>query len=415
MFKSTKPKKKTRFRVRKSGELEALEQLFGFLDKNEPETVRWLVWILDQQEHSITYAELESAYLNGNLPESFLRQWQENYATYVTETLVPVWEKAMTSAVILNSASEIGALPVAYMPSKFLFQDYLKTQSATLVTNLSTGQSKAVQSMLSHLLGDKNMSSVEAARYLRPLIGLTNPQMKANKNFYDSVLTGLLANGKSFSQAHAIATRQSVAYAGRQHRDRAITIARTELATAYNQAHFLATQEAVGLGLVEEMVKIVCSANNERMCPFCGRMHGEAALMKDKFSNGFMTPPFHPNCRCVLMYMERWLYEELNGPIGGSRARGANSSGSSSTTGGATGANTGTTGANTGTTGAISGTTSTSTSGNSSSGTSTTTGNNSSQPLTGTSGSGTIIPIWEEGFVLWGEGFVLWESHRLDK
>lgn len=311
--------------IRKTGESESLEQLFAFLDKNEPETVRWLVWIFNQQEHSITYAQLEAAYLNGDLPESFLKQWQEKYATYVTETLVPVWEKAMTSIVFADS---ISALPGTYMPSKFLFEDYLKTQSGKLITNLSTGQASAVQAMLSQLLGEKNMSSVEAARFLRPLIGLTNPQMKANKNFYDATLTGLLQNGKSFSEAHAIATKQATAYAGRQQRSRAVTIARTELAHAYNQAHHLATQEAIDLGLVDDMVKIVCTAANERMCQSCGKMEGEVVLFKERFSNGFMTPPFHPNCRCTVLYRERWLHEQFGGTL--SKPQGTGSAPSSS-------------------------------------------------------------------------------------
>ncbi|MDR2650599.1 MAG: phage head morphogenesis protein [Clostridiales bacterium] len=61
-------------------------------------------------------------------------------------------------------------------------------------------------------------------------------------------------------------------YAGQQHRQRAMTIARTELAAAYNQGAYEAVRDAREKGLIGDCRKIWLTAADERVCAKCGAL-----------------------------------------------------------------------------------------------------------------------------------------------
>lgn len=286
---------------KKEQEHPTAQKLRSFLNEEEPKMAKWLVNTWKQQESAITYKELREAYLDGGLTDGTIKQWQTDYAKVVNEQLTPIWENAMKQAVIDANAVYPYYL---YEPSVGLMTEYISTKGASLITNLAEDQKSAVQAVLKQASGYRAMSADEVSQAIRPLIGLTKPQAKANLSHYNAIKSALLENHPNMKPENAEKkARESAArYAARQHRYRATTIARTELAAAYNAGHYGATLEAMEKGYLGTMVKTVSTALDERTCPKCSSVENKPVEMDKPFKNGFMLPPFHPNCRCVLMY-----------------------------------------------------------------------------------------------------------------
>lgn len=77
---------------------------------------------------------------------------------------------------------------------------------------------------------------------------------------------------------------------------RASAIAVTEVTRASSQAVLQAQRELAGLGIT--MKRRWYTLRDERVCPICGPLHGQA---EDVWMAQFpMGPPAHPNCRCAV-------------------------------------------------------------------------------------------------------------------
>jgi SPP1 gp7 family putative phage head morphogenesis protein len=76
--------------------------------------------------------------------------------------------------------------------------------------------------------------------------------------------------------------------------NRSYTIAQTETAFAANMGALAAFIHA---GIEE---KEWYTADDERVCPVCGGVHGEVVGVREFFSIGILAPPAHPRCRCTI-------------------------------------------------------------------------------------------------------------------
>ena len=285
----------------------ALKRLRAFLDAEEPQTVEFLVSLWDEQQSAITYKDLREAVLLGGMSEKQLAQWKIDYSKFVTEKLAPQWEKA-----ILEAAEELKQqYPYfLYNPQSELAQEFIRQRGAFFVKNIIHEQEKALQAATLHALNLNNaMTADDLSRLLRPMIGLTRPQAIANTNHYNAVYLSGLKAGAGEKAATKKARESTVRYAHRQERYRAITIARTELATAYNQGGYGATLDAQAQGYIGYCAKIWLTADDERVCPECGGLDGKSVNIDEKFSNGVDLPPAHPNCRCGV------IFEEISPPL----------------------------------------------------------------------------------------------------
>ena len=77
----------------------------------------------------------------------------------------------------------------------------------------------------------------ELSRMIRPYIGLTEGQAKANARFYDNIVETLRKEHPRMKEesVQRKAREAAMKYAERKHRYRAMTIAQTESAFAYNR------------------------------------------------------------------------------------------------------------------------------------------------------------------------------------
>lgn len=286
-----------------------LRKLRSFLDKNEPGLVYILMNLHRAQGKAITYKELREAILAGEISADLLDEWMQDYSRFVTEHLQPAWIMAMEAAV-----EELRKkYPEWYFdPMADGVRSWTEKRGADFVTNSTRTQIQGLRAVVQRaaVLEDINVDML--ARAIRPMVGLTWQQGIANMRYYEN----LVKNGVKENKALDLAAR----YAARQHRYRGYNIARTELAFAYNQGSYEGTKQAQEAGYMGEVVKIWCTADDERVCDVCGGLEGKVIAIDDDFD--FKTklatpqnptirrvPPAHPSCRCTVMY------EEISPPI----------------------------------------------------------------------------------------------------
>lgn len=129
----------------------------------------------------------------------------------------------------------------------------------------------------------------EAARTIRPLIGLTAQQGQAVLKYR----ARLIDNGLTLAKVNEKVDK----YAEEKLRERGDMIARTEIMDALNAGQDEAWQQAQDKGLLtENATKEVILTDDA--CDFCVGIAAEGpVLIGDDFSEE--GPPFHPNCRCT--------------------------------------------------------------------------------------------------------------------
>ncbi len=316
------PKRKPRIRVLKQKEKDLFQRLEDFIENNEPELVRLLESTWTGQQNLLTYEQIQNAYLQGDFSGEVWLAWEQIYSEMILEKMVPLWEAAVTTAVLDIS----GDFSFTLLPSSDFGGAYYKEYGANLVTNMVGNQREALRNTLWQLYQNENITATAASYYVRPLIGLTNPQMASNAKYYNTVLSQLQEEFPNMSRSQTEARARTLAekYAAKQHRYRAQMIARTELATLYNAGHDIAVDEAIAMDLLPDMDSIWITTGTENVCERCLSMEGERVPKGKAFSNGVKYPPAHPHCGCAVMYEPREDENSdlTNGGIGGNMETG---------------------------------------------------------------------------------------------
>jgi SPP1 gp7 family putative phage head morphogenesis protein len=281
---------------------DTLKKLRAFLDTEEPKAIEFLMTAWKNQQSAVSYKELRELILSRSITTAKLEQRRLDYSKLVNEKLAPQWLKAMAAA-----AEELKKQypEFLYNPQTESAQMYIRGHGAELVTNILEEQRNALQSAVLHAFSlDETMTADDLSHILRTMIGLTKPQSIANINYYQSVKTGFLNAGMNSGKAEKKAREAQAKYADKQHRYRAMNIARTELAKAYNQGAYNATKSAQEQGYIGDCKKIWLTADDERVCEICGAIDEKSVNMDDDFISGVSLPPAHPQCRCAVAYEE---------------------------------------------------------------------------------------------------------------
>ena len=136
----------------------------------------------------------------------------------------------------------------------------------------------------------------------------------AARNFYDNMV-------KTLTEQHprtkpetlqARALEQTAKYAERLHRQRALTIAQTEMAYAYNYGADEGIRQAQADYLIGKCIKKWCTSGDEGVCEECEKLDGMEIGMEEQFFSGNkveydesgLFPPLHPRCGCAVEYIE---------------------------------------------------------------------------------------------------------------
>lgn len=301
-----------KMRKAKSGNAEeVLQRLKSFLDGNFEEPVRILNGFWKDQQDAISYQELREAVKAGVLDKDIYQTWSMDYSVLVKEHLKPLWENAVY-------AGALGQSMMSGLPDNFSMQTsgvmkWIEKRGAEFVTNVSEEQKQAVQALLVKKVVERHTVD-ELAKFIRPCIGLTEGQAKANLRYYDNIVATLKKEHPRMKpeSIEKKARDAAVKYAERQHRQRAMMIAQTESAFAYNWGAHEEILQAQSQGIMGKMVKRWCTSGDDQVCSICQAFEGMEIEMdkgfpfkgKKLFAGQDLLPPAHPRCACAVEYIE---------------------------------------------------------------------------------------------------------------
>ena len=306
--------------VRKADLVALKAQLERFIEKREPRLARLVARETSRLGASVSYQDITDALLNGEISEEWLEKWRVLYSEFVIRYLVPVWKEAFDESVKQMADRYPKFL---FDPNTTMIQEWVADRGAMLVTNIVEQQRAAIRGVVSFAVQpNSNMTVDELAKVIRPMVGLYPAQAVANIKYYDFVKKGLIERHPRTSMAKITerAQRAAAKYAATQHRARAMTIARTELGAAYNMGEYNSVIQAQEKNYIGTVKKGIVTARDEIVCDFCKSMDEQVRGYFDmeevmytpngtKLYTQGLTPPFHPRCRCAV------VYEEVEPPI----------------------------------------------------------------------------------------------------
>jgi len=176
------------------------------------------------------------------------------------------------------------------VPGDSWVRAWLKKYGLSRVKDLSSETIEGIKVALDQAL-ERGENPLAAARRIRSMIGPNARQMQAIERYHSR----LLEQGVSPKRARELTEKLTQRYI----KQRAETIARTEMIAAENYGALEAWNRAVKAGLAgKESEKEWVTAFDERTCPACSQMDGVRVRYDEPFPVGVMMPPLHPNCRC---------------------------------------------------------------------------------------------------------------------
>lgn len=306
-----KPPHRARKR-KKSIEAQAvLDKLQAYLDGNAEVPVKMLCGFWKDQQDAITYQEIREAVKAGMLDEAAFQEWARDYSVLVARKLEPVWERAMAAGAA--SQTLLSGTSFTFNTQAPSVVQWISQRGAAFVTACSEEQKKAISSLLAQKVVESHTVD-ELARLIRPCIGLTDGQSKATLRYYDNIAASLRENHPRMKpeRIQQKAADAAMKYAERQHRQRAVTIAQTEMAFAYNRGADEGIRQAQAQNLIGAVEKRWSTSGDENVCSTCEALDGIQIGMEGSF--GFagrelfegqdLLPPAHPRCGCAVMYIE---------------------------------------------------------------------------------------------------------------
>ncbi len=312
--------------------------LRNYLNKREPKVGRWLVGTWNAERKALKYTELAESIHTLNAPDSWIAKWQQDYSKFVTEELGGEngeWLKAMGKgqAVMVDGIRKVGGIPFEGNLASDNIKNWISQRGSVLATNLTNIQHDAIRVLLTKYAVQEPVGPIELARRLRPVIGLTKGQATAVDNLrvflgkphtenalrarlgkYPQVFRGV----RRFAEGEIppkVIEKQLESYGGRLQRRRAVRIARTELASAYNVGQLDTIKQAEAMGVFDgPVVKTWRTAGDEMVCDICEPLDDTTIELESEFefskpvggrdsnrrevTGHGQTPPAHPDCRC---------------------------------------------------------------------------------------------------------------------
>ena len=324
VFKKIDPRRRKLRKTRRSDRAQAaLDAISDYIENGYQEPVKWLCRFWGDQQKAMLYGDLIAIAAEKPEAEQIFSDWHQDYSKLIAGNMTDLWRDTMIAG-WRNNPVFSGLSGFELNSSEERVRTWLVDHGAEMVTNCSSIQRDAVRYIVSEAQS-KGMSSAETARYIRPTVGLTKPQAAANLKYYESVKESLKADHPRM-KAESIerkAREAAAKYAAKQQRTRAETIARTEIARAYNKGNDEAVRQAMAQGLLPKQRKVWSTAEDGHVCSDCEGLEGMQMDMDDDFrvQSGRRTitvnePPLHPRCKCALLYEDvEPLQYEVENPV----------------------------------------------------------------------------------------------------
>lgn len=298
-------------KVKTKNSQEVLRRLEEYLKGNFEEPVEILCGFWEDQQDAISYQELRQAVASGEISQQMLREWAQDYSVLVANKLQRMWRKAIVAGP--TGQPLLDGLFFEFNTQTPGITSWISERGANFVTSCMEEQKRAISALLEKKMRDSHTVD-ELARMIRPCIGLTEGQAKANAKYYDSIVANLKKEHPRMKTESIRRKARDAAqkYAERQHRERAMTIAQTESAFAYNRGADEGIRQAQSQNLLGDVKKRWCTSGDDAVCVICASLEGAEIDMdaefnfkgKSLFTGQHMLPPAHPRCACAIEYIE---------------------------------------------------------------------------------------------------------------
>lgn len=175
---------------------------------------------------------------------------------------------------------------------------WIQRHTADLVTTVTEETKRAIRQVVLDAF-EQGLPARQAAMRIRPLVGLTARDSRAALRYWRTL------NEEGDMTARR-ANELADTYAARLHRQRALTIARTEAVSASNAGVQESWQQAQQAGLVdpETRQEWIAAVESSRTCPACLELDGQRVPLGQPFRSSVYGPVYrptaHPQCRCAL-------------------------------------------------------------------------------------------------------------------
>lgn len=264
----------------------------------------------DQQD-AITYQEIRQIVLDGTIGREMIDLWIQDYSKLIADKLRSMWTDAMSAGAKGQPILDGVAFEMNMQNPSIL--NWLSERGAQLVTTCTQEQKDAIAALVTNKMKESHTVD-ELSRLIRPCIGLTEGQAKANARYYDNIVASLKRDHPRMKTENirnkALDAAQK--YAERQHRERAFTIAQTESAFAYNRGADEGIRQAQAEGYIGRVIKRWSTSGDDAVCDICASLEGVEIAMDEEFDVGGkvlfsgqnLLPPAHPRCACAVEYVE---------------------------------------------------------------------------------------------------------------
>lgn len=171
---------------------------------------------------------------------------------------------------------------------------WASTNAAQLVRDLVGSAGEAVRASLQQIVQQglvEGWGADKVGRLMRETIGLTTRQSLAAFRYAES-----LKDKKD-------AAKKAAKYAATLRKQRALLIARTELAAAATAGQDRLWKIAIERGqlLASRLERVwIATPGLQNLCEICQQLHGQVAPVDGPFPDGTDRPPRHPACRCAV-------------------------------------------------------------------------------------------------------------------
>ena len=311
MYRIVHKRKKIRLLKAKSDNAEEiLNRISRYLNENAEEPVNILTRFWNDQQKAITYSEIRQIVLAGMATAEMINEWMHDYSILVSESMAELWKNAIEAGT--HGQPLLDDRGLRFNMTNPGVNKWITERGAQFVTNAAFEQEKAISTLLLRGI-ENNLNIDEMARNIRMCIGLTSQQTSAAVNLYANAKEKLRKQHPKMhdSTIETKARHTAQLYAERAHRQRALTIAQTEMAHAYNQGTDMGMRQAYAENLVGMYIKKWSTSGDDRVCSYCADLDGEEVGMegsfdfgKGLFQNDSKLPPAHPRCACAIEYIE---------------------------------------------------------------------------------------------------------------
>ena len=181
---------------------------------------------------------------------------------------------------------------------------WAEQRAGAMIRQIEAEALQAVRNAISRVLlsgGGIHRATTDISR----VIGLHDRWQRAVDNYYSKEVTRLNRT-MGIDNAIVEAQRLAVVYRNQLIRARAENIARTEVLAAQNIGQLLSWVQAADQGLLDlsraekEWVVGPDGWRGVAVCDICLGLAGERTTVQGLFSNGEISPPAHPSCRCTM-------------------------------------------------------------------------------------------------------------------